>query len=233
MNPLFEGRWPRAFLRVSAWGGEQAAAGPRDASGSQPRLSTLAVKPRGARSWPLPELQAPEPGYCSAPLCRGGQAARGPGGAGHAWRAGPAGKGHVSLTCGTGIGSSPAYIGAGGGRPVALPGALRFSSRAGERTPAGVSHGGWPVGRGADVEAGAAGWGGGCLARRVLVSFLLDTDVSAPPGNSRPTSRRLARPKSGRGRSGKGALGTAGGLVSGPGSSCRVAPACDDVLWPA
>lgn len=34
---------------------------------------------------------------------------------GHAWRTGPAGKGHVPLTCGPGIGSGAAYIGAGAG----------------------------------------------------------------------------------------------------------------------
>lgn len=152
---------------------------------------------RAAGAGPPPEPQAPGPERCSAPLRRGGQAAGRPRRRGARVAGRPRREGACPADVRAGDWQRPGLYRRRGGRRAALPGALRFSSRAGERAPAGVSHGGRgaaPPPRPTWRLAGREGGGSGAARPRFLP---FGTDASAPPGNSGPTSRRPGRAKSG------------------------------------
>lgn len=164
--------------------------------GCHPRLSSLAMQPRGPgrERGRRQSRQAAGPGRCSAPLGRGG--------------ARVADRPRREGAC-------PADVRAGdwqrrglyrrrGGRRAALPGALRFSSRAGERAPAGVSHGGrGGGGRPAPPPRRRRGGGGGERPG----------PASLPPAGHRETPGQLPAGRAGRSPAGAARGGTEHGCA--------------------
>lgn len=136
-----------------------------------PRAGPGHARPgRAAGAGPPPEPQAPGPERCSAPLRRGGQAAGRPRRRGARVAGRPRREGACPADVRAGDWQRPGLYRRRGGRRAALPGALRFSSRAGERAPAGVSHGGRGAAPPPRPTWRLAGREGGGAARRGLAS---------------------------------------------------------------
>lgn len=152
VNP--QGRWTGPVPRISA--GSRRRRGAEGTERAEATLHSL-LSPCVPRAGPASGTGAASR---AASRAAGSGAARPcwgvPGGAGHAWRAGPAGKGACPADVCAGDWQRPGLYRRRGGRRAVLPGALRFSRRAGERAPAGVSHGG--RGGGPSAAAAAPTW---------------------------------------------------------------------------